>query len=62
MFFQLFFLNRFFSFAQDGDLKPSVSYPVYFDISPPLKDMIKSAPVKADNSRKEGIVKNIKIR
>ena len=48
-----------FSFAQNEALKPTVSYPVYFDISPPLRDMVKYAPAKADNSWKDGIVKNV---
>ena len=39
-------------------LKPTVDLPVYFDISPPLRDMIKHPPVKADNSWKDGYVKN----
>ena len=47
-----------FSFAQNQPLKPEVAYPVYFDISPPLRDMIKQTPPKADNSWKDGIVKN----
>ncbi len=44
--------------AQNQPLKPEVAYPVYFDISPPLRDMIKTAIPKADNSWKDGIIKN----
>ena len=39
-------------------LKPTVDLPVYFDISPPLRDMIKNPPPKADISWKDGFVKN----
>ncbi|MCX6286158.1 MAG: T9SS type A sorting domain-containing protein [Bacteroidetes bacterium] len=39
-------------------LKPQVSKCIYFDVSPPLRDMIGKAPQKADNSWKDGIVKN----
>ena len=43
------------SFAQKEILKPEIKHPVYFDVSPPLKDM----PVlseKSDNSWK--VIKN----
>ena len=43
-------------FAQKDALKPEVIHPVYFDISPPLRDMVKIAPEKADNSLK--VIKN----
>jgi len=56
--FMLFVVGMNFSFAQNQGLKPEVAYPVYFDISPPLRDMIKVAPGKVDNSWKDGIVKN----
>src|SRR5271157_2611631 len=42
--------------AQNEPLKPVVQHPVYFDISPPLRDMVKVAPGKADNSLK--VIKN----
>jgi hypothetical protein len=45
-------------FAQTDVSKPIVQQPVYFDVSPPLRDMVKSMPPKADNSWKDGIVKN----
>lgn len=46
-------------FSQQKEvLKPVVSRPVYFDISPPLRDMIKTFPKKADNSWKDGVVQN----
>jgi len=45
-------------FAQNGPSKPIVQKPVYFDVSPPLRDMVKYAPAKVDNSWKDGIVKN----
>ncbi|MEI6684422.1 MAG: T9SS type A sorting domain-containing protein [Bacteroidota bacterium] len=56
--FMLIVVGMNFSFAQNQGLKPEVAYPVYFDISPPLRDMIKVAPGKVDNSWKDGIVKN----
>jgi hypothetical protein len=37
---------------------PVVVKPIYFDVSPPLRDMVKSAPSVADNSWKDGVVKN----
>jgi hypothetical protein len=45
-------------FAQNDVSKPIVHNPVYFDVSPPLRDMVKYAPAKADNSWKDGIVLN----
>jgi len=39
-------------------LKPQVFKSVYFDVSPPLRDMLKQAPQHADNSWKDGVVKN----
>ncbi|MCX6282830.1 MAG: T9SS type A sorting domain-containing protein [Bacteroidetes bacterium] len=40
-------------------LKAKVSKCIYFDVSPPLRDMLKTVPPKADMSWKDGIVKNI---
>ncbi len=40
------------------DLKPRISKNIYFDISPPLRDMLKTPPPKADMSWKDGIVLN----
>jgi hypothetical protein len=45
-------------FAQNDVSKPIVHKPVYFDVSPPLRDMVKYAPRKADNSWKDGMVLN----
>jgi hypothetical protein len=42
--------------SQNEASKPEVIYPVYFDVSPPLRDMVKIAPEKADNSLK--VIKN----
>ena len=47
-----------FAFGQNNITGPIVQYPVYFDVSPPLRDMVKNLPVKSDNSWKDGIVKN----
>lgn len=46
------------AFAQDAPQKPVVMKPVYFDVSPPLRDMVQQSDVSIDNSWKEGIVKN----
>ena len=53
--FCLFFTT---GYSQNDVSKPIVQGPVYFDVSPPLRDMVKYAPAKADNSWKDGIVKN----
>ena len=37
---------------------PEVSTAKYFDISPPLRDMVNQAPTTAETSWKDGIVKN----
>jgi|GEM_PF-293264 len=47
-----------FSFGQNNISGPIVQYPVYFDVSPPLRDMVKYPPKKADISWKDGVVKN----
>jgi hypothetical protein len=47
-----------YSFAQDNVSGPIVQMPVYFDVSPPLKDMVKYLPRHAETSWKDGIVKN----
>ena len=39
-------------------LKPSVQKAIYFDVSPPLREMINQPVIKADLSWKDGIVKN----
>lgn len=44
--------------AQDVRLIPSVGHAVYFDISPPLRDMIRTAMVQDDPSWKDGVVEN----
>lgn len=41
-----------------SESKPRVSKCIYFDVSPPLTDMIKTPPPKADLSWKDGIVLN----
>ena len=41
-----------------ADIKPRVSKCIYFDVSPPLRDMIKTPAAKADMSWKDGIVLN----
>jgi hypothetical protein len=44
--------------AQDEIQKPVVMKPTYFDISPPLRDMVQKSDAIIDNSWKEGVVKN----
>ncbi|MEI6888957.1 MAG: BACON domain-containing protein [Bacteroidales bacterium] len=58
----LFLLVLLFSinivFGQDNVSRPIVQAPIYFDVSPPLRDMANRAPGKAETSWKDGIVKN----
>jgi hypothetical protein len=51
-----YFINS--SFGQNNVTGPIVEAPVYFDVSPPLKDMVKYLPKKAETSWKDGIVRN----
>jgi hypothetical protein len=48
------------AFSQKKDvIKPTVvAMPVYFDVSPPLRDLAKLPMTHADNSWKDGVVKN----
>jgi hypothetical protein len=54
----LLFLGMSFSMAQQDNQKPVVIKANYFDISPPLRDMIQQSDAMIDNSWKEGVVKN----
>ena len=54
----LLFLGMNFSFAQQEAQKPTVIKANYFDISPPLRDMVQKSDATIDNSWKQGIVKN----
>ena len=45
-------------FGQDKVSGPIVQSPVYFDVSPPLRDIVSHLPKKAETSWKDGIVKN----
>ena len=58
----LFLLMLLFSintiFGQDSGSRPIIQTPVYFDVSPPLRDMVKRLPKKAETSWKDGVVKN----
>jgi hypothetical protein len=47
-----------FVLGQNNAIGPIVKQPVYFDVSPPLRDMMKDLPKKAELSWKDGIVKN----
>jgi hypothetical protein len=51
----IFFFSFIDVFTQNVAGKPEVKHPVYFDVSPPLRDMAKILP-KADNSLK--VIKN----
>ena len=44
--------------AQDSPLIPRSDHAVYFDISPPLKDMFNEMPGKYDGRWKDGVVNN----
>lgn len=44
--------------AQESSPKPVVARPVYFDVSPPLRDMVKETPGVTDRSWKDGVVPN----
>ena len=46
------------SFAQNSTLKPQIDQPVYFDVSPPLRDMIHQNSLKTERSWKDGVVPN----
>ncbi|MCX6251185.1 MAG: T9SS type A sorting domain-containing protein [Bacteroidetes bacterium] len=54
--FLLFSANL--TFAQQEILKPEVKKPVFFDVSPPLRDMAAMPVTSGDNSWKNGVVKN----
>ncbi len=47
-----------FATAQDNRLIPTADHAVYFDVSPPLRDMVKSPILRADGSWKDGVVQN----
>jgi hypothetical protein len=57
-FLPLFFLSFNTGTAQDAQLVPAVDHAVYFDISPPLRDMHIPPIQQADGSWKDGVVKN----
>ncbi|HPS62543.1 MAG TPA: T9SS type A sorting domain-containing protein [Bacteroidales bacterium] len=54
----LLFPAMMVSRAQEPKLIPTADHPVYFDVSPPLRDMLKGPIPKADRSWKDGVVKN----
>jgi hypothetical protein len=45
-------------FSQDDVSKPIIIKPSYFDVSPPLRDMMQDVNAKIDMSWKDGVVKN----
>ena len=45
-------------FSQENSNKPVIIKSNYFDVSPPLRDMIQDVNAKADMSWKDGVVKN----
>lgn len=57
-FFLLSLLTPMIVVSQDRPVLPTVDRPVYFDVSPPLRDMLHAAMVPADGSWKDGVVKN----
>lgn len=52
------FLGMNYSFAQKEAQKPTVIKANYFDISPPLRDMMQKSDAITDKSWKDGVVKN----
>jgi len=46
------------SFAQQESQQPKVLKPTYFDISPPLREMVQKSDAIVDHSWREGVVKN----
>jgi len=44
--------------AQASRLIPTVGHPVYFDVSPPMRDMLHSAGDRAGSNWEEGVVEN----
>ena len=62
VFFFLFVFCAGTASAQTDVSGPFVSYPVYFDVSPPLRDMVKMNNDKVDMTWKDGVVKNNFIR
>ncbi len=54
----LLLLGENFSFAQQEVQKPTVITACYFDISPPLRDLIQKSDAITDRSWKEAAVKN----
>ena len=56
--FLLLFVSLNFSFAQEEVQKATVMRATYFDISPPLRDMVQKSDAIHDQSWKSGFVKN----
>jgi hypothetical protein len=55
----LLFFCVFLGYSQQKEIyKPTVSKAVYFDVSPPLRDMVNLGQKKFDNSWKDGVVLN----
>ncbi|MDP4281980.1 MAG: T9SS type A sorting domain-containing protein [Bacteroidota bacterium] len=54
-----FLVLSFVSSGQTSNPVPQVYQPVYFDVSPPLREIAANPPRKADLSWKDGIVKNM---
>ena len=48
----------FSGFTQELNHPKSIQKPVYFDVSPPLRDLANLQPLKADQTWKDGVVKN----
>jgi len=57
LFIMLLFCAGFVA-AQTEVSKPIVVKATYFDVSPPLRDMVKKMPAKVDMTWKDGVVKN----
>jgi hypothetical protein len=56
--FLLVMTGIFTAMAQEENQKPVVMKATYFDVSPPLRDMVQKSDALVDYSWKEGVVKN----
>ena len=54
----VFLLTLGVSYGQSDVSKPIVIKPTYFDVSPPLRDMVKNTNMPVDMTWKDGVVKN----
>jgi hypothetical protein len=58
LFYLILFVSVNIGFSQSGTPKPIIIKADYFDVSPPLRDMVQTDNEKTDRSWKDGFVKN----